>query len=106
MTRSITIGRELGGEFEPYEGTYVIRILNVSQASEALRSLANGKDKVSYINALMKASIDGPVKITDQTLQEMPYKVYRQLMDNVLELNETSVEEANFLPSSPSASRR
>jgi hypothetical protein len=52
---------------------------------------------------LMKASITGPVPINDKTLQEMPYKVYRQLMDSVLELNESSAEEANFLPSSPSA---
>ncbi len=97
------MGRDLGGEFQRYEGTYIIRILNVSQANEALRNLANGKDKVAYINALMKASITGPVPINDKTLQEMPYKVYRQLMDSVLELNESSSEEANFLPSSPSA---
>lgn len=102
MTRSVRISRDLGGEYEPYEGSYIIRTLNVGQANEALRNLTAGKDKVAYINALMKASIDGPIKITDQVLHEMPYKLYRLLMDNVLELNESSAEEANFSQSSPS----
>ena len=104
MTRSLKVTRDLfpGGEYEPYEGSWTIRTLTVSQANEALRNLTAGKDKIAYLNALMKASIDGPVKITDQTLQEMPYKLYRLLMDNVLELNESSAEEANFSPSSPS----
>jgi hypothetical protein len=98
----VKIDRNWGGEYEPWEGTYQIRTLTVSQASEALRSLTNGKDKVVYINALMKASISSPVPINDASLRDMPYKLYRLLMDKVLELNESSVEEANFLPSSPS----
>ena len=98
----IKIDRSWSGEYEPWEGTYQIRTLTVSQAYEAFRSLANGKDKVVYINALMKASISGPVSITDTSLRDMPYKLYRLLMDKVLQLNESSAEEANFLPSSPS----
>jgi hypothetical protein len=86
-----------------YQGTYHISTLTVAQANEALRNLASGKDKISYINALMKASVTGPVELTEKTLQELPYRLYRELMDKVLELNEISAEEANFWPNSPSA---
>ncbi len=108
MTREITISRTIG-EFEPYEGTWKINVITVSQASEAFQKLtsgANSRNKVDYVNALMIASIDAPwtnTKLNTQALQQMPYKIYRMLMDAVLELNETSVEEANFTASSPSA---
>jgi hypothetical protein len=90
---------------EKYHGTWHIRTLTVEQAGAALRNLASGKDKVAYINALMLASVAGPVDLLGNSneLQKMPYRLYRELMDKVLELNETSAEEANFSPSSPSA---
>jgi hypothetical protein len=88
-----------------YQGTWHVCSLTVEQASAALRNLAAGKDKVAYINALMVASVTGPVELRDNgsAIKEMPYRLYRELMDKVLELNETSAEEANFSPSSPSA---
>jgi len=100
MTVEIEIGTEYGNA---YRGTYKIHSLTVLEANQAFRNLANGKDKVSYINALMEASVTGPVPISDKTIIEFPYKLYRVLMDKVLELNESSAEEANFSPSSPSA---
>ena len=99
----IKVDHSWGREYEPWEGTYKIYAINVSMAAEALRGLAHGKDKVAYINALMRASIKAEVQLTEQSLANMPYKLYRLLMDKVLELNETSAEEANFTQSSPSA---
>jgi hypothetical protein len=99
MSVEIEIGTEYGSA---YRGTYKIRSLTVLEANQALRNLANGKDKVAYINSLMEASVTGPVPVSDKTMREFPYKLYRLLMDKVLELNESSAEEANFLPSSPS----
>ena len=99
MSVKIEIGAEYG---DAYRGTYKIRSLTVLEATQALRNLANGKDKVAYINSLMEASVSGPVPVSDKTIREFPYKLYRVLMDKVLELNESSADEANFLPSSPS----
>ncbi len=90
---------------EKYHGIWNVRTLTVEQAAAALRNLASGKDKVAYINTLMLASVAGPVDLLNANpkgLQEMPYRLYRELMDKVLELNETSTEEANFTQSSPS----
>ncbi len=95
-----------GREFEPYQGEWKINMISVSQASEAFQKLTSGpssRNKVDYVNALMLASIEGPRKLSLEEFQRMPYKLYRMLMDAVLELNETSVEEANFTASSPSA---
>ncbi len=89
-----------------YHGSWRVRSLTVEEAGVALRSLAAGKDKVAYINALMVASVGGPVVLDAKGLQEMPYKLYRELMDKVLELNETSAEEANFSQSSPSETQQ
>ena len=100
MSVEIQIGSEYGNA---YHGIYKIRSLTVLEANQALRNLANGKDKVAYINSLMEASVSGPVPVSDKTIREFPYKLYRVLMDKVLELNESSAEEANFSPSSPSA---
>jgi hypothetical protein len=91
---------------ERFHGTWRVSSLTVSEAAEALRSLANGKDKVAYINALMIASISGPIEINSKGIQEIPYRLYRELMDKVLELNETSAEEANFSQSSPSETQQ
>ncbi len=99
MSVEIEIGQEYGSS---YRGIYKVRGLTVLEANQALRNLTNGKDKVAYINALMEASVTGPVPVSDRTIREFPYKLYRVLMDKVLELNESSAEEANFLPSSPS----
>jgi hypothetical protein len=101
MSVKIKVEEEYGIQ---YSGTYVVKALTVPEANPALRKLADGKNKVSYINALMEASVRGPVPINESTLTsaEFPYKLYRMLMDKVLELNETSAEEANFSPSSPS----
>jgi hypothetical protein len=100
--RTLTVEMKVGPEYGLYAGTYRVKSLTVAEANLALRNLANGKDKVSYINALMEASVTGPVPVSDKTIREFPYKLYRLLMDKVLELNESSAEEANFLPSSPS----
>jgi len=99
MSIEIEIGAEYGSA---YRGTYKIRSLTVLEANQALRNLANGKDKLAYINSLIEASVTGPVSFSDKTIREFPYKLYRVLMDKVLELNESSAAEANFLPSSPS----
>lgn len=99
MSVKIEIGSEYGSA---YRGTFKIRSLTVLEANQALRNLANGKDKVAYINSLMEASVTGPTLVNDKTIREFPYKLYRVLMDKVLELNESSAEEANFLPNSPS----
>ena len=97
---------KIGSPYEAkYHGTWNVRTLTVEQAAVALRNLASGKDKVAYINALILASVAGPVDLlgNGNAIQQMPYKLYRELMDKVLELNETSAEEANFTQSSPSA---
>ena len=99
MSVEMKVGPEHGLE---YAGTYRVKSLTVAEASLALHNLANGKDKVSYIDALMEASVTGPVPVNFKSIKEFPYKLYRLLMDRVLELNESSADEANFLPSSPS----
>jgi hypothetical protein len=98
---------KVGPPYDPrYHGTWHVRSLTVYEAGEALRNLAAGKDKVAYINALMFASVSGPIEINSKGIQEIPYRLYRELMDKVLELNETSAEEANFSQSSPSGTRQ
>jgi hypothetical protein len=98
---------KVGPPYDPkYHGTWHMRSLTVHEAGEALRNLAAGKDKVAYINALILASVAGPIEINGKGIQEMPYRLYRELMDKVLELNETSAEEANFSQSSPSATQQ
>src|SRR5260370_20622716 len=95
---------KVGPPYDPkYHGVWRVRSLTVEEAGAALRNLTAGKDKVAYINALLVASVGGPVVLDPKGLQEMPYRLYRELMDQVLEINETSTEEANFSQSSPSA---
>ena len=91
-------------EYGPdHAGSYDIRALTTREADEALRKVvSNSKDKIGYVNALMTASITGPHgPMTLKTIPELPYQLYRRLMDKVLESNETGEEEANFSQNSP-----
>ena len=100
----MNVDMKIGSPYDPkFHGIWRVRSLTVEEAATAFRNLAAGKDKVAYINALMLASVAGPVELTPKGVQQIPYKLYRELMDKVLELNETSAEEANFSQSSPSA---
>ncbi len=88
-----------------YAGCYTIRAVSTREADDALRKVANNsKEKVAYINALVIASVVGPNgPLTMKTIPDLPYQLYRRIMDQVLELNETAEEEANFSQNSPSA---
>src|SRR5713226_10335626 len=88
-----------------YAGSYTIKALSTREADDALRKVAgNSKDKVAYINSLLVASTTGPNgPLTLKTIPDLPYQLYRRIMDQVLDLNETAEEEANFSQNSPSA---
>jgi hypothetical protein len=93
---NLTIGSEYGDE---YRGTYHVKVLSWKEARELVRNAMKTKDPTSYVEDLVEASVTGPVKVTRESLENLPAGLVRRLMDEALRLNDISKAESTFLSS-------